>query len=176
MKSKMRMRGNGIIRVIIVIAIIGVLVFLAWKLGLFGLLGKGEGENNDPPTRQNIVTTEEQTDITTELTTVTTTETTALSSESTSETTTVTTEKLPVFIDVTVSGNGFTYQNRSYADTELQKLITELDAAVREAAASQPDTDALVRITDQEASLNAYKALTEKLDEVHIRYEEVKPE
>ena len=153
---------------------VGAAALLAYFAGLIPGLGNGTSFSvgSREMTTAPVTTQAESTDATTALTTTGDAVTTApeTTSETTTTTETTTTEKQPVFIEITVSGNGYTYQNRNYADTDLKKLITELDAAAKSAGA-----DAMIRITDQEASLNAYKALIEKLDEVHLRYEEVKP-
>ena len=105
------------------------------------------------------------------------TETTALTSVTAAETVTATetaaettaTTKGTVYIEVTVNGNGYTYQNRSYTSADLQTLTDALEAACKEAG-----NDTVIRITNQDASLNAYNALTEKLTTLSLRFEEAK--
>ena len=150
---------------------------LAGILAYFGGIIPGFGRNAGTDTRMPVETTAAVSTVQTETTAATTADTTEMTTSETSapvsqiaaETTVRTTQKQIPFIDVTVSGNGYTYQNRSYADTELDKLTEALDSAVRAAG-----TDAVIRITDQEASLNAYKALTDKLTGMSLSFEEVK--
>ena len=66
------------------------------------------------------------------------------------------------YADVTVKENGYLYQNESI----------ELDALTDELKKLEPGTR--VRIKDEDASLNAYNALTARLDDLSFQYEEKK--
>lgn len=79
-------------------------------------------------------------------------------SQSTAETTT--TAAIPA-VEVTVNGNDYFYENHSYSLDDLMAELKKLDAGTA------------VRITDENASLNAYNALISALDGAEISYLEV---
>lgn len=62
------------------------------------------------------------------------------------------------YIDITVSGNKYIYQNK---ETDLAVLIDELAAL---------DIDKPVKISDDNASQKAYSSIKKALDEKGIRY------
>lgn len=63
-------------------------------------------------------------------------------------------------VEVTVSGNKYLYQNR---ETSLDDLITQLKAL---------DKDIQITVHDDNASLDAFKALTDKLTENGLSHAE----
>ena len=63
-------------------------------------------------------------------------------------------------VEVTVSGNKYLYQNR---ETSLDDLITQLKAL---------DKDVQITVHDDNASLDAFKALTDKLTESGLSHAE----
>ncbi|MBR5371969.1 MAG: hypothetical protein IK130_07125 [Oscillospiraceae bacterium] len=140
---------------------------LAYFGGIIPGFGQSESGGNTKQPETTAAVTSMQTETTAETTAVTTAETTEMTTDTFLITTTVTTEKQTAFIDITVSGNGYTFENRTYTADQLDTVTAALESAVKAAG-----TDAVIRITDQEASLNAYKALTEKLKELTLRIEE----
>lgn len=132
----------GLVIVLAVVAIAAVIIYLG--LGGFGFGGgKGDGEGEGDSTAAAVQQDEP---------------------EETNETEEETTEEaIPVieeieYINITVSENEYLYQNSKYS---LEELLAELE--------SIPD-DLPVKITDDNASLNAYRQLTEALDEHGIKY------
>ena len=142
-----KLKGFSVLGVIIVVAVIAVvaaiILFGFGGLGFGG--GKGDGEGDGDSTVAEVSQDEpEETAVT----------------EETEETTE---EAVPVietveYINITVSENEYLYQNNKYS---LEELIIELD--------SLPD-GIPVKLTDDNASLNAYRQLTEALDEHKIKY------
>lgn len=63
-------------------------------------------------------------------------------------------------VSVTVSGSDYLYENKSISLDDLLTLLKSLEAGT------------VVRITDDNASLNAYNALTDALGEANISYTE----
>lgn len=127
--------GVGLV-VVIILAVIAVVGLLIWGLGFggFGLGGgKGDGEGDG-----NIESVEsEQPDETTVTTPVI--------------------EELE-YIEITVSGNEYLYQNSKYTLDDLIKELTSQDLA------------APVKITDENSSIKAYKALKSALADNNIHY------
>ena len=87
-------------------------------------------------------------------------ENSATEGTTTETTTTITTVSIPA-VGVTVNGNDYFYENHSYS---LDDLLTEL---------KKLDAGTAVRITDENASLNAYNALTDALDVPVVDVKEV---
>ena len=122
-----------VVAIVLAVIVVGVLI---WGLGFggFGLGGgKGDGEGDG-----NIESVEsEQPDETTVTTPVI--------------------EELE-YIEITVSGNEYLYQNSKYTLDDLIKELTSQDLAVP------------VKITDENSSIKAYKALKSALADNNIHY------
>ena len=145
-----KVKGKGAVTVIVLIVIIAaVLAAIFFLLPMFGI-GKGSGEGD----RETAAVLEEAEE----------SESTAPVTETTvqEEETVVTTVEEIAYADVTVKENGYLYQNESIELDALADALKNLDAGTH------------VRIKDEDASLNAYNALTAKLDELSIAYEEKK--
>ena len=140
-----KLKGFSVLGVIIVVAVVAIAAaIILLGLGGFGFGGgKGDGEGEGDRTAAAVQQDEP---------------------EETNETEEETTEEaIPVieeieYINITVSENEYLYQNSRLS---LEELMSELD--------SIPD-DLPVKITDDNASLNAYRQLTEALDEHGIKY------
>lgn len=85
-------------------------------------------------------------------------DTTASSAPDTTALTTESTAATVKAVGVTVNGNDYFYENHSYALADLMDTLKKLDAGTA------------VRITDENASLNAYNALITELQKAEISY------
>ena len=142
-----KLKGFSVVGLIVVLAAVAIVAAIIYfGFGGFGFGGgKGDGEGEGDSTVAAVSPDEpEETEAT----------------EATEETTD---EAIPVieeieYVNITVSENEYLYQNSKYS---LEELLTELD--------SIPD-NLPVKITDDNASLNAYRQLIEALDEHGIKY------
>lgn len=134
----------AIVLLLVLVIAAAIIFFLSGQFG-FGSGDRMQGEDN--AVSESAEESEEEQTTAPEETTVT-------------EETVVTTVEEIAYADVTVKENGYLYQNESI----------ELDALADELKKLDPGTR--VRIKDEDASLNAYNALTAKLDELSIPYEE----
>ena len=131
----MNHKGGALVVALIILAVVAVAV-LVWGLGFggFGLGGgKGDGEGAGN------------------------TESTAAEQSAETSATTPVIEELE-YIEITVSGNEYLYQNSKYT---LEALIEEL---------TSQELAAPVKITDENSSIKAYKALKSALSEHNIHY------
>lgn len=144
-----KVKGKGALPVIILILVL--LIAAAVFFLLRGGFGFGSGSRNADEGNTVSESSAESEN----------TETTAPVEETTvPEETVITTAEEILYADVTVKENGYLYQNESIELDSLADELQKLDAGTR------------VRIKDEDASLNAYNALTAKLDELSIPYEE----
>lgn len=135
---KRKLKGISVIGIIAIIAIVIVAVVIFLGFGGKGI-GGGKGNGKGSGTK----------------------EATTISVEEVTEEILVTTEELK-YIEITVSGNEYIFQNQKY---EMDELIS----TVKKQAESLD-----VRITDDHSSIKAYKYLTEALSENSIHYIEAK--
>ena len=122
-----------VVAIVLAVIVVGVLI---WGLGFggFGLGGgKGDGEGSG-----NV-------------------ETVGFEQPAETSITTPVIEELE-YIEITVSGNEYLYQNSKYT---LDDLISEL---------TSQDLAAPVKITDENSSIKAYKALKSALSDNNIHY------
>lgn len=135
---------KGFLGILAVLLLVALAIFLLLKFGILSF-GKGSGDGNSGTGSSSVSEVSEASEAETEPLTPAVT----------------TTVEEKVYVDVTVSGNSYLYQNSTL---ELEALIAEL---------GKLDDDITVRITDENASLKAYEQLTKALDEKRIRYEPI---
>ena len=131
----MNRKGGAGAVALIVLAVIVVAV-LIWGLG-FGGFGSGGGKGDGEGAENS--------------------ETSATEPPPETTVTTPVVKELE-YIDITVSGNEYLYQNRKYT---LEDLIKELTAY---------ELSAPVKITDENSSIKAYKELRSALSDNNIHY------
>ena len=144
-----RKKGISLIGILVIAAlvlIIGVLVYLGLHGFGFGK-GKGEGSGQESSSLVRSESSEE----------TTAAETTTAETTTTTTTTTPETKELQ-YVDVTVSGNDYLYQNQKLTLEELMQNLQSLTEAMP------------VKLTDANASLDAYENLTKALSEAKISY------
>lgn len=134
-----KVRGISVLGVIIIAAVVVIAAVLL--IGFGGGKGDGEGEKNAGAVPVMA-------------------ETSALETE---PETTVTTQEIE-YINITVDGNSYLYNNKKYDIEETEKLIGDIKAL---------DEKLTVRITDDDASQKAYDKLTKLLGDNDYRYIEV---
>lgn len=126
------------------VVLIGVALFLLHKFHLFPF-GSGSGDGNGSGSETSVSSAiDESSPVETTITAITTN-----------------VEEI-TYVDVTVNGNSYIYQNQTM---ELDQLLKELD---------QLDPDITVKIKDERASLKAYQNLTDALDDRKLNYEDAK--
>lgn len=139
---KMKVKGNGstIVLIIILVLVIAIAV-LFFITGGFGL-GKGKGNGNDDeavPANAEISAEASETSVASEETTVETQET--------------------QYIEITVSGNEYIYQNSKHSLEELVDMVVSV--GMNDDGTAKFD----VALTNDNASLNAYNNLSAALKE-----------
>ena len=139
-----KVRGISVLGVIIIAAVVviaAVQLIGFGGLGFGGGKGDGEGEKNADAVPVMAET----------------------SASETEPETTVTTQEIE-YINITVDGNSYLYNNKKYDIEETEKLIGDIKAL---------DEKLTVRITDDDASQKAYDKLTKLLGDNDYRYIEV---
>lgn len=139
---KMKVKGNGstIVLIIILVLVIAIAV-LFFITGGFGL-GKGKGNGNGDeavPANAEISAEASETSVASEETTVETQET--------------------QYIEITVSGNEYIYQNSKHSLEELVDMVVSV--GMNDDGTAKFD----VALTNDNASLNAYNNLSAALKE-----------
>jgi len=142
-QKKKKSKAPAVAGVGVLGALIAGLIFLNGKgLGFgngFGLLGQNSGSGSSAVESSVAESSEES------------------SEEASSAAETTVEEK--TYVDVTVKGNEYLYQNNTIELTALTDELKKLGA------------DITVRITDESASKNAYDDLTAALDDAKLAYE-----
>ena len=135
------------------VGVIGACAYLLTHCGAgFGFGGGGNGDGSSQGSGAGDTTTSVSAEATTGAeTTADTTAETVLTAETTAAVETV---------SVTVSGSDYLYENKSISLDDLLASLKSLEAGT------------IVTITDDNASLNAYNALTDALKEANISYTE----
>ena len=135
------------------VGVIGACAYLLTHCGAgFGFGGGGNGDGSSQGSGAGDTTTSVSAEATTGAeTTADTTSETVLTAETTAAVETV---------SVTVSGSDYLYENKSISLDDLLASLKSLEAGT------------IVTITDDNASLNAYNALTDALKEANISYTE----
>lgn len=143
-----KLKGFSVVGLIVVLAAVAIVAAIIYfGFGGFGFGGgKGDGEGEGDSTSAAFSQDEPEEE-----------------EEEPEETEETTEEAVPVieaveYINITVSENEYLYQNSKLS---LEELIAELS--------NMPD-NLPVKLTDDNASLNAYRQLTEALDEHNIKY------
>ncbi|MEE3404693.1 MAG: hypothetical protein VZR73_11485 [Acutalibacteraceae bacterium] len=133
---------KGVLGALALVVVVAVVIFLLFKFGLLPF-GKGSGNGGSGTGTSSVAEVSEAAEAETEV-------------PAPAVTTTV---EEKIYVDVTVSGNSYLYQNSTL---ELDALLAELEKL---------DDEITVRITDEKASLKAYENLTKALDEKKISFE-----
>lgn len=135
------------------VGVLGACAYLLTHCGAgFGFGGGGNGDGSSQGSGAGDTTTSVSAEATTGAeTTADTTAETVLTAETTAAVETV---------SVTVSGSDYLYENKSISLDDLLTSLKSLEAGT------------IVTITDDNASLNAYNALTDALKEANISYTE----
>ena len=135
------------------VGVLGACAYLLTHCGAgFGFGGGGNGDGSSQGSGAGDTTTSVSAEATTGAeTTADTTAETVLTAETTAAVETV---------SVTVSGSDYLYENKSISLDDLLASLKSLEAGT------------IVTITDDNASLNAYNALTDALKEANISYTE----
>lgn len=135
------------------VGVLGACAYLLTHCGAgFGFGGGGNGDGSSQGSGAGDTTTSVSAEATAgaEITADTTAETVL----------TVETTAAVEIVSVTVSGSDYLYENKSISLDDLLTSLKSLEAGT------------VVRITDDNASLNAYNALTDALGEANISYTE----
>lgn len=130
-----------------IVVVIVLLVVLLTSLGSGFGFGPGKGKGEGEGNGIAMENTSEQ----------------ASEAESIATTETVNRTNNKLVVAVSVVENDYFYQNKK---TTLEDFVSELEAL---------EEDFVVEVTDDNASLKAYKNLTDKLDELHYTYVEATP-
>lgn len=130
--------------ILILCAVAIVLFFIGKGLGFGNGFGDGEGDGNSASESQTVSEVQEESEEVEE--------NPDKSSENAEET-------ILVF-EVTIMGNDYFYENERVS---LDVLIAEIDSA---------EGQVIVKILDDNASLNAYENLVERLESIYVEYVE----
>lgn len=137
-----------------VVGVLGAAVYLLTQCGgSFGFGGGGGGSESSQGSGAGETTTA-----------VTAAADTTASSSSSQETETTVSSATVQTVGVTVNGNGYFYENHSCSLDDLMTALKKLESGT------------VVRITDENASLNAYNALIAELNAANISYLEASSE
>lgn len=141
--------------IIVVILVVALLLGFIFGSGDGFGLGKGKGDGGEEAGVKNLsnVTIVEETEHAEEIETEPETSTEATEKNKTEK-------KDKTILEVTVVKKEYLYKNKRIELDDLIEVLTNMDGEV------------VVMITDDNASLRAYKKLTNKLDELSIPYSE----
>lgn len=142
--EKASFNGSGIGKVIAVILIIIIIIFAVLFLLSRHGFGFGKGNNSSDSSAVPAIAQIQEPEISSDNTVSTTTSTTAAEN----------------YIEVKIDENNYLYNNTKYSVENIDQLIDELNK----------NTDSIVKIVENEASLKAYNTLIDRLNENKISY------
>jgi len=135
-------------KTLLIICAVVIVLFLVGKgLGFGNGFGDGEGDGNSTSESQTESTEQEEVEDVEEV-----------EEESVAEKTTENGDEAVLILEVTIMGNDYFYENERIA---LDALMTEIEST---------EGQYIVKILDDNASLNAYENLVDELDAIYAEY------